>query len=437
MKRKWMILIFVLLAAILVAVAVQVRGTEDSTETLDPSKEIYTSVGRCLIADNGAYVLIKGNSPTVLYNASGDESIFEGIDTGDEIEVTSSMVMLTYPSQTYIYSLKKLSDGSIDDIPQEVIDDLTELGWVKRENDRAGEKQEDAEAPVVISAGGKSVTPYCHTTSSGKWDGSSFLSMDGVRLWEVLPELEADGLIPKLYFADDLSVTLGEGVSFYRVLLFDQKFKQLETLWDISELSELEPGEYYVGIEVSQKGKYIEEIGRDEHTGMTCAFQLVFPVIPRDFTVSWANWSEDERVYFSALDREKFYISSMRYLPVYKVDTAEELVEFKESFGEILTMDGRYDEVPSFNDVTVNYDERFFEENALIITYVTSGSGSDRFGVNGVYCDGSALRVFVEQTNNPEVGTDDMAGWFLTVPVEDELIAGCTEFDAVFGKAGE
>lgn len=294
MKRKWIIPVILLLAAVLIAVAVRIRGPEDAKETFDPSREIYTSVGRCLISDHGSYLLIQGNSPTELHNASGDENLFEGIDTGDEIEVTSSMVMLTYPSQTYIYSLKKLSDGSIDDIPQEVIDDLTELGWINT--------------------------------------------------------------------ADN-------------------------------------------------------------------------PVLGLDYnTVSWVNWSDDERIYSSALNKDKVSPGSGQHFPVYKVDTAEEFVDFKKSFGEILSLDSGYNEFQSFEEVTAQYDAAFFEKYSLIIAYVTSGSGSDRFGSGGYEQDENRLRFHVIRYT-PEEGTCDMAGWFLTIYVKDESIADCPKFDAFLSRS--
>jgi len=36
------------------------------------------------------------------------------------------------------------------------------------------------------------------------------------------------------------------------------------------------------------------------------------------------------------------------------------------------------------------------------------------------------------QTNRPEAGTADMAGWFMIAEVLDADIANITEFDAVF-----
>lgn len=291
MKRKWIIPVILLLAAVLIAVAVRVKDPEDAKETFDPSKEIYTSVGRCLISDNGFCLLIQESEATVLY---GEESLFEGIDTGDEIEVKHGLVQLTYPGGTNAYEVKKLNDGSMDDIPQDVIDDLTELGWVNT-----------AENPVL---------------------------------------------------------------------------------------------------------------GLDYNT------------------VSWVNWSDDERIYSSALNKDKVSPGSAQHFPVYKVDTAEEFVDFKKNFCEILSLDNSYDEFPSFEEVTAQYGEAFFEKYSLIIAYVTSGSGSDRFGSGGYEQDENGLSFHVIRYT-PEEGTCDMAGWFLTIYVKDESIADCPKFDAFLSRS--
>lgn len=154
-----------------------------------------------------------------------------------------------------------------------------------------------------------------------------------------------------------------------------------------------------------------------------------------DITVSYANYTGDDRIYTSALNTQKMYISSVRHLPVYRFDTRSDLERFKEDFSGVLSMDRGYDEIPSFREVTAKYDDAFFAENTLMLVYVTASSGSYRYGVESVFCDGQTLSVQVEQTNRISVGTAvtcDMAGWFITVAVPDSMAAGCTAFDAAF-----
>ena len=139
--------------------------------------------------------------------------------------------------------------------------------------------------------------------------------------------------------------------------------------------------------------------------------------------VAYANWTEDNRI-FACLNADKLAISSVRHCPVYKLDTKEDLELFRERFQNILTLDQGYNEAPSFNEAVSGYDDSFFAGHSLILAYVTAGSGSFRFGVRDIYCDGSSLCLNIVQTNHPEVGTDDMAGWLVIAEALDKELGG-------------
>ena len=149
--------------------------------------------------------------------------------------------------------------------------------------------------------------------------------------------------------------------------------------------------------------------------------------------VSYANWTNNDAIIDKAINQTELQISSAYHLPIYKLDSMENLEQFVDDFDEILTLDNGYNEVPSFLEVTSEYDAKFFENNTLFVVYVSSTTGSERFDVKDVIIENSRLRVHVEQTNNPEIGTEDMAGWFMIVEIKDEHIADCEYFDAVFG----
>lgn len=147
-------------------------------------------------------------------------------------------------------------------------------------------------------------------------------------------------------------------------------------------------------------------------------------------TISYAGWSEDDKIYSGCLNFEQMSLNSVKHFPIFKMDTKNDLEEFKTNYGDVLSVNNGYDEVPSFEDATSKYDENFFESNTLFVVYVTAGSGSLRFDVDSVYCDDDSLRVHIKQTNNPEVVTMDMAGWFVTVAVKDDITSNCRFFDA-------
>jgi hypothetical protein len=55
--------------------------------------------------------------------------LFAKLTDGDKVLVFHSAIAESYPAQTGVYGIFKLSDGSITDIPDEVLDILTDLGW--------------------------------------------------------------------------------------------------------------------------------------------------------------------------------------------------------------------------------------------------------------------------------------------------------------------
>ncbi|MBR0341342.1 MAG: hypothetical protein IJH64_03745, partial [Oscillospiraceae bacterium] len=144
--------------------------------------------------------------------------------------------------------------------------------------------------------------------------------------------------------------------------------------------------------------------------------------------VVYAGWTEDGRILSECLNPSAMAISSVRHLPIYKFETRADLDRFIENFQDL---DQGYDDVPSFNEIALSYDDSFFENYAVILAYVTASSGSYRFDIQEVIIDGSSFCIDVVRTkNHPKVGTADMAGWFVIAEVLDSDIAGVAVFDA-------
>ena len=153
--------------------------------------------------------------------------------------------------------------------------------------------------------------------------------------------------------------------------------------------------------------------------------------------VAYVGWTDFMNVLPSCdngtVISETLMLSSVRHLPVFRVGSAAELEELKESLGMFLQFDLGYDEAPSFNEITANCDDAFFAEKSLVFAWVESGSGSFRFGLTGVERADGTFRIYADKINDPEVGTDDMAGWFVGAEVPKAALEGCTELDALYG----
>lgn len=149
-----------------------------------------------------------------------------------------------------------------------------------------------------------------------------------------------------------------------------------------------------------------------------------------DISLSFANYTDANEIYFGALNKDKFSIDSVKHLPVYKFDTLTDLEQFKNTFKNILTLDNGWDEVASFSDTVSKYDDTFFKENTLMLVYVGANNSTHRFGVNSVFCDDEVFYIHLEETTKAETIDCAMSGWFVTVAVPDSDILKCATFDA-------
>lgn len=120
MKKKWRLLL-ILLAVILVLAA---------------GALIYMSVnclsfstGRCLVASNGSCLILM-DGPVVMSDRTGRGGLFEELRTGDEILILHDGIQETYPGGTGVYFCMRLEAGSMADIPDDLIRDLSPMGWL-------------------------------------------------------------------------------------------------------------------------------------------------------------------------------------------------------------------------------------------------------------------------------------------------------------------
>lgn len=91
---------------------------------------ISFSTGTCIVSDKDRYLIVMDNSPVSMHQRSGKKSIFPELDTGDKIFIVHDGVAESYPGKTGLYFILKLSDGDINDVPEEIISELRELGWI-------------------------------------------------------------------------------------------------------------------------------------------------------------------------------------------------------------------------------------------------------------------------------------------------------------------
>ena len=149
---------------------------------------------------------------------------------------------------------------------------------------------------------------------------------------------------------------------------------------------------------------------------------------------AWANWTDDERVTQGIVNPDTVsHTYPRKHLPLYKIDSVEELERFVADYGDVFSMEYKYDENEGFAAATTHCDTEFFADKLLLVAYVEAPSGSFRYGARNIIIDDGALTLEIEQTNDPEAHTDDMSGWLVTAEViRADATTNCTSYDAVY-----
>ena len=92
------------------------------------SQQVWPMAGRCVIADNGSCLLVRGDGPVCLSNR--EKALSEGLETGDRIlGLISGGIAESYPAQAGARTVIRLGGGGPEDISPEVLKELEELGW--------------------------------------------------------------------------------------------------------------------------------------------------------------------------------------------------------------------------------------------------------------------------------------------------------------------
>jgi hypothetical protein len=89
------------------------------------------------------------------------------------------------------------------------------------------------------------------------------------------------------------------------------------------------------------------------------------------------------------------------------IDEGKAYYQFEQSYGDNA----------AFAESAGTYDDAFFETHALVVLFTTESSGSIRHEIASVRIEDGALLVAVTAMS-PEIGTDDMADWFIVISLE-------------------
>lgn len=88
-------------------------------------------VGRYLQARDGSNMVIdRDGSPIILEAPDSRPLMFEDLEDGDRVLVICGGILTSYPGRSGAYWCVRLGGGSEEDLPEDTITQLTQLGWL-------------------------------------------------------------------------------------------------------------------------------------------------------------------------------------------------------------------------------------------------------------------------------------------------------------------
>lgn len=143
-------------------------------------------------------------------------------------------------------------------------------------------------------------------------------------------------------------------------------------------------------------------------------------------SVCLSGYASDEGYWEYALNSD----AAPAGMPIYKVGSAQELADFKETMQPYFSFSVKKQNTSSFNEITADCDDAFFAHNALLIIYIEAGSGTYRYRVASVEISAETLAVTIDQYNDKGEHTCDMSGWLAVIKVPKEKLNGVTSYNA-------
>lgn len=179
MKRKYWIFTILLLAVICLC------GCTSSLPT-------SLSTGVCLVTTDGTCLLVCDNSPIILSDRTGRSDAFSDLQTGDQLLVLHDGVQESYPARTGAYAVFRQGRGTVADVPQAVIDQLSQLGWTVKDAAPSVRVLKDREFSAAVAWANYAEDSTLYTTSLNI-DRMTQSSICHLPLWQVSNAAELAG----------------------------------------------------------------------------------------------------------------------------------------------------------------------------------------------------------------------------------------------------
>lgn len=120
MKKKWLLFLIPVLV---------ILGLVGGGLAYMHHHTLSFSTGMCMVSQNGSYLILLDDSPIVMRNCTGDDTLFDGLHSGDTIRILHDGIQESYPGGTGVYYCRVTENGTIADLPEDILESLSSMGW--------------------------------------------------------------------------------------------------------------------------------------------------------------------------------------------------------------------------------------------------------------------------------------------------------------------
>ena len=158
----------------------------------------------------------------------------------------------------------------------------------------------------------------------------------------------------------------------------------------------------------------------------------------REFPVDSTGENLNELIKFGAyLPKRNF--DHMKLYPTVRIDSYEELERFYNFFESKIDVNMTFEDTAfPFSQIKDIYGKdirpEFFDEQCLLINYVTASDATNRFEVLSLQCFDETLHINIRESAYEPTETAVKTGWFLVTEAYKSQLAGITSIEAYVGE---
>ena len=134
------------------------------------------------------------------------------------------------------------------------------------------------------------------------------------------------------------------------------------------------------------------------------------------------------------LNPDMMAISSIEGCPLFRIDTMDDLEDFRSMIGTVADTSIDSEGMQSFDQAVAEYDEEFFNENSLMISCVHTSSEKFDVVLTETAVKDTYFYMFVERTGEQNVYSDNYWHGLIIKEMADQELKDVTDYVAQYGN---